>query len=88
MTDAEPVPRQEDLVDERLVWWYFLASIGYLLISMTGGFVMAFQLINHNPLKGLELLSPGRWRMVHTNAAAYGFLANGFLGACIGPCLA
>ncbi|MCA9108846.1 MAG: cbb3-type cytochrome c oxidase subunit I, partial [Planctomycetaceae bacterium] len=24
--------------------------------------------------------SPGRWRMVHTNAIAYGFLANAFLG--------
>ena len=25
-------------------------------------------------------MSAGRWRMVHTNAVAYGFLANGFLG--------
>ena len=33
------------------------------------------------PLAGIEIFSPGRWRMVHTNAVAYGFLANGFLGA-------
>jgi cytochrome c oxidase cbb3-type subunit 1 len=42
---------------------------------------MAFQLIQHNPLQGIELLSPGRWRMIHTNAIAYGFIANAFLGA-------
>jgi cytochrome c oxidase cbb3-type subunit 1 len=41
---------------------------------------MAAQLINHNPLRGLELFSPGRWRMIHTNAIAYGFIANAFLG--------
>ena len=33
-----------------------------------------------NPLRGIELFSPGRWRMIHTNAIAYGFLANAFLG--------
>lgn len=73
-------PRHEDLVDERLVTWYFLAALGYLFVSMLGGFLMGFQLIRHNPLRGIEIFSPGRWRMVHTNAVAYGFLANAFLG--------
>ena len=41
---------------------------------------MALQLVHWNPLRGMELFSPGRWRMVHTNAIAYGFLANAFLG--------
>lgn len=79
-TDSLEAPRHDELVDERLVRWYFLAAIAYLFISMSGGFLMAFQLIRHNPLQGIELLSPGRWRMVHTNAIAYGFLANAFLG--------
>ena len=80
-TDSDgPVPRHEELVEERLVSWYFLAAIGYLFISMLGGFLMALQLVNCNPLRGIELLSPGRWRMIHTNAVAYGFLANAFLG--------
>jgi cytochrome c oxidase cbb3-type subunit 1 len=81
-TNSTPtsIPAHEDLVDERLVAWYFLAALGYMVISMLGGFLMAFQLIRHNPLQGIELLSPGRWRMVHTNAIAYGFLANAFLG--------
>ncbi len=78
---AQPLPRHEDLVDEKLVLWYFLAALGYMFVSLAGGFLMGFQLIRHNPLQGVELLSPGRWRMIHTNAIAYGFLANAFLGA-------
>jgi cytochrome c oxidase cbb3-type subunit 1 len=69
------------LVEERLVLWYFLAALGYLFVSLAGGLLMALQLVNWNPLAGSEYLSPGRWRMVHTNAIAYGFIANCFLGA-------
>ncbi len=69
-----------DLVEERLVLWYFIAAASYMLISMTAGVLMGLQLIRHNPLPHWEVLSPGRWRMVHTNAIAYGFIANGFLG--------
>jgi cytochrome c oxidase cbb3-type subunit I len=74
-------PRHDLLVDERLVRWYFYAALAYLLISMLGGMLMALQLVRQNPLRGIELFSPGRWRMVHTNAVAYGFLANAFLGS-------
>jgi cytochrome c oxidase cbb3-type subunit 1 len=69
------------LVEERLVLWYFLAALTYLFISLSGGLMMALQLVSWNPLAGSEYLSPGRWRMIHTNAIAYGFLANCFLGA-------
>ena len=72
---------QHHLVEERLVIWYFVAALGYLFVSMSGGLVMALQLVSWNPLQGSEYLSPGRWRMVHTNAIAYGFIANCFLGA-------
>lgn len=75
-------PAAEDtLVERRLVAWFFLAALGYLTVSLAAGMLMALQLVNHNPLGGIELFSPGRWRMVHTNAIAYGFLANAFLGA-------
>ncbi len=70
-----------ELVDRPLVIWYFGAALAYLLISMTGGLLMALQLVRWNGFDGIEWLSPGRWRMVHTNAVAYGFLANSFLGA-------
>jgi cytochrome c oxidase cbb3-type subunit 1 len=79
-TDPAPA-RHSQLVDERLVLWYFLAALAYLAISLAGGLLMAVQLLNHNPLRGIELFSPGRWRMIHTNAIAYGFIANSFLGA-------
>ncbi|MBX3415154.1 MAG: cbb3-type cytochrome c oxidase subunit I [Pirellulales bacterium] len=79
-TKAVPIDGRE-LVDERLVIWYFLAALAYLAASMLGGLLMALQLVRWNPLMDIELLSPGRWRMIHTNAIAYGFLANSFLGA-------
>lgn len=72
---------RDELVDRPVVAWYFLAALFYLFVSMLGGFLMALQLVRWNPLQGIELLSPGRWRMIHTNAVAYGFLANAFLGA-------
>ncbi len=75
------LPQHEELVDEKLVISFFLAALGYLFVSMLGGFLMALQLIRHFPFPGVELLSPGRWRMIHTNVVAYGFLANAFLGA-------
>lgn len=74
-------PKGRQLVDEQIVLWYFLAALGYMAISMLAGLLMALQLVRWNPLNGVELLSPGRWRMIHTNAIAYGFLANAFLGA-------
>jgi len=76
--DELPVPR--DLVNEPIVIAYFLAAIAYLFISFLGGLIMALQLVHWNPEDGIELLSPGRWRMIHTNAIAYGFIANCFLG--------
>lgn len=79
-SEASPLPAHRDLVDERLVLWYYLAACSYMFASMLGGLLMALQLVNWNPISEIELLSPGRWRMVHTNAIAYGFLANAFLG--------
>ena len=85
MIDTQAVPpdaaRHEDLVDDPIVVAYFLAALCFLFVSMLAGLLMALQLVSWNPLQGIELLSPGRWRMVHTNAVAYGFLANAFLGA-------
>jgi len=74
------LPRHGDLVDERLVYWHFMAALIFMGASMLGGLLMALQLLRLNPFNGIELLSPGRWRMIHTNAIAYGFIANAFLG--------
>ena len=78
---ADPVGH-EDLVEERLVLWYFVAALCYFFVSLLGGLIMALQLVHWNPHDGMaEYMSPGRWRMIHTNAIAYGFIANCFLGA-------
>jgi len=33
------LPRHADLVDQRLVAWYFLAAVAYLTVSMVGGII-------------------------------------------------
>ncbi len=76
----DSIPDPEKLVDARLVRWWFIMALTYLGISMLGGLLMALQLVHWNPLNGLEFLSPGRWRMIHTNAVAYGFIASAFIG--------
>lgn len=80
ISHTSEAPRHDELVDEWLVLCYFAAALAYMLISMSAGILMGLQLLSWNPLPAVEHLSPGRWRMVHTNAIAYGFLANGFLG--------
>lgn len=74
------LPSGRVLVEERIVLWYLCAGFGYFLVSLLAGFYFSLQLLNLNPLAGIELFSPGRWRLVHTNGIAYGFLSNIFLG--------
>ena len=57
------IPAHDELVDERLVRWYFFAALTFLGISMLGGLLMAAQLVHWNPFLGIEFLSPGRWRI-------------------------
>ena len=73
-------PSHDDLVDEKIIVCYYVMALSFLTVSMLAGLLVALQLVHWNPFKGAELLSPGRWRMIHTNAIAYGFLANAFLG--------
>jgi|GEM_PF-6272521 len=69
--DSPNLPRQPELVMERLVAACFVAALACLAISMLGGLLVALQRVHWNPLDGIELLAPGRWRMIHTNASAY-----------------
>jgi len=79
-TQAASLLNPRSLVNEKIILAYFLAALTFMTISMPGGMLVGLQLLRHNPLQGIELFSPGRWRMLHTNAIAYGFLANSFLG--------
>jgi cytochrome c oxidase cbb3-type subunit 1 len=67
------------LVNLDLVRVHLTASAIFLLASILGGLAYAFQFDNLYPFAGVEWLSPGRVRMVHTNMAAYGFIANAFI---------
>lgn len=78
--EAAPSPTRE-LVQTRLVLWYYVAATTFFTVALLGGLLMALQLVQANPFNGMEAFSPGRWRMVHTNGIAYGFLANAFLGS-------
>ncbi len=67
------------LVNLRLVRAHLTASALLFAVSLLGGLAYAFQFNNLYPFEGIEWLSPGRVRMVHTNMAAYGFIANAFI---------
>lgn len=68
------------LVDEKLVRWHFGAGLVCLLLSMLGGLSYSFQFLGGYPFPGMEWLSPGRVRMLHTNMIAYGWIVNAFIG--------
>lgn len=80
---AQATPRllvARALVDERLVLCYFIASLILVVGAMLVGFFYSLQFLQVYPFPGIEPLSPGRWRMVHTSTVVYGFIANAFLG--------
>ncbi len=82
-SDATTMPSSIDpnlIVNQRIVLWYFVASLIFVLVSMLAGLLFSLQFIQKYPLAGIEFFSPGRWRMVHTQGVAYGFIANAFLG--------
>jgi cytochrome c oxidase cbb3-type subunit 1 len=68
------------LVEVKLVRWHFLAGVTYLMIAILAGLLFSLQFLRWYPSTGLPILSPGRWRMLHTQGVAYGFIANVFLG--------
>src|SRR5262245_17732417 len=76
---TQDMPSAGELVDARVALYHLVASLVYLAIAMLAGFAFSLQFLQHYPFEGIEWLSPGRWRMIHTNGIAYGFLANAFL---------
>jgi len=67
------------LVNLDLMRWHLIASAVFFAASLLGGLAYSFQFNQLYPFAGVEWLSPGRVRMVHTNMAAYGFIANAFI---------
>ncbi len=70
-----------DLVHKRLIKAHFTFAVVFLLTSMTAGFLVSLNFLNHYPFPDVPWLSSGRLRFLHTNEIAYGFLVNAFVGA-------
>ncbi len=66
------------LVNYKLVRWHLAAAGASLLVSMVAGFLYSLQFVGYFPHPDSSLLSPGHFRLLHTNFAAYGWLVNGF----------
>lgn len=67
------------IVSYPLVRFHIVFSMLYLGIVLLGGLLYSLQFIGLYPLPGIEIFSPGRIRMLHTNGAVYGFIINGFM---------
>ena len=78
-SDDRALPAQSPIVSHGLVKWHIAAGLFWLGLALFAGLFYSMQLLQHWPLPKLEWLSPGRWRMVHTNLIAFGFLTNAFL---------
>lgn len=70
----------DNLVPYDVVKAHLLISVLYLIVVVITGLGYSMQFVDIYPFKGVEFLSPGRIRMVHTQGVAYGWLANAFFG--------
>ena len=69
---------ESSLVNDTLVRRHLGAGVVALLVSMIAGFEYSLQFLGFYPMASSELASPGHFRLIHTNMAAYGWLVNGF----------
>ena len=74
-----PLASDQPLVLKPLVKWHLIFAFGFMLTSMTWGFLVSLQFLDLYPLSGISFFSYGRLRLLHTNEIAYGFLVNAFL---------
>lgn len=68
------------LVDTTSSLLHFAAAVAWIGVGIVAGLLYSFVFLRLYPNEGVEWLSPGRVRMVHTNLMAYGFLTNAFIG--------
>ncbi len=80
-SSPSPVADDVPLIQRGLVKAHFAAAMACMLLSIIGGYLFSLLLLQQYPFEGIEMLSPGRVRMVHTNMIAFGFLVNGFVAA-------
>lgn len=71
---------QKSPVDYWPIKAHFYIGVLYILIAILTGLTYSLQFLQKYPFPGVEFLSSGRVRMVHTQSVAYGWLANGLFG--------
>lgn len=64
------------IFDDQIVRWFMIASIAWALVGMSVGLLIATQLNYWQANFGLEWLSFGRLRPLHTNAVIFAFVGN------------
>ena len=62
--------------DDQIVRWFMLASIIFSLVALAVGVLIATQLNFFQANLGMEWLTFGRLRPLHTNAAIFAFVGN------------
>jgi len=70
--------KQQFYYDNKIVKLFFWATIVWGIVGMTVGLMVAFLFLFPNYMEGISWLSFGRLRPLHTNAAIFAFVGNGF----------
>ncbi len=76
---AQAVLKGPELVNRSAIKAHMAVGYVFFLVALFAGLLYALQLTRLYPFPGIEVLSPGRIRMLHTNAVAFGFLLNLFM---------
>ena len=76
---VSPAAIQGTLIDKPMIKAHMAFGFLFFIVALLAGLLYGLQLTNIYPFPGIELLSPGRIRMLHTNAVAFGFLINVFI---------
>lgn len=69
---------EQPLVSYSLIEAHLCISVAFIMVVVLAGLAYSLQFIDLFPFPGIEFLSPGRIRMVHTQGVAYAWLANIF----------
>ena len=70
--------KEQFYYDNKIVKMFFIATIVWGVVAMTVGLMVAFLFLFPNYLGDISWLSFGRLRPLHTNAAIFAFVGNGF----------
>ncbi len=70
--------KEQFYYDNKIVKLFLWATIIWGIVGMTVGLMVAFLFLFPNYMDGISWLSFGRLRPLHTNAAIFAFVGNGF----------